>query len=150
MLAAAHTAKGAVDIRGWSDEKVRSMCILSGCDYVPSVPGVGLKRAHRYVARSQSLLMAVQLMRADKLPVPEGYDAEVRRAELTFKYQRVYDPRSMQLAFVTPLDENAPPVEDMPFIGVHLENDVARGIAVGDLDPCSYLPFDKIPVDESL
>ncbi|KAJ2788511.1 hypothetical protein GGI18_002910, partial [Coemansia linderi] len=36
----------AVDIRGWSSEQVRRMCILSGCDYLPSVPGVGLKKAH--------------------------------------------------------------------------------------------------------
>ncbi|KAJ2547332.1 Rad2 nuclease, partial [Coemansia sp. RSA 1836] len=134
------------DIGGWSDAQIRRMCILSGCDYVPSVPGVGLKRAHRYVSRSCDLRSAVQLMRNDKLAVPEGYDENVERAELTFRYQRVYDPRSRALAFVTPLDESAPPLADMPFIGVDLEQRVAHGIAVAELDPVSYLPFAQIVV----
>ncbi|KAJ2701525.1 hypothetical protein H4218_001357 [Coemansia sp. IMI 209128] len=134
----------AVDIRGWSSEQVRRMCILSGCDYLPSVPGVGLKKAHRYVARSQDLVTAVQLMRADKLPVPLGYETEVERAELTFRYQRVYDPKNKCLAFVSPLGPDAPSVEDMPFIGVQLEPHVAHGIAVARLDPFTYLPFDTV------
>ncbi|KAJ2064538.1 hypothetical protein GGI17_000865 [Coemansia sp. S146] len=131
----------AVGIKGWTNEQVRRMCILSGCDYLPSVPGVGLKKAHRYVSRSQDLRAAIQLMRGDKLLVPEEYETEVERAELTFKYQRVYDPRAKCLAFVTPLDDTAPSVEDMPFIGVQLEPHVAHGIAMAELDPFTYLPF---------
>ncbi|KAJ2826608.1 hypothetical protein GGI24_002868, partial [Coemansia furcata] len=131
----------AVDVRGWSTEQVRRMCILSGCDYVPSVPGVGLKKAHRYVARSHDIGSAVLLMRADKLSVPDEYEAEAERAELTFRFQRVYDPRAECLAFVTPLGDGAPAVEDMPFIGIELEPHVARGIAVAELDPITYLPF---------
>ncbi|KAJ2747743.1 hypothetical protein GGI20_000213 [Coemansia sp. BCRC 34301] len=136
----------SVNIGGWTNEQVRRMCILSGCDYVPSVPGVGLKKAHRYVARSCDLKMAVQLMRTDKLPVPNTYDEDVARAELTFRHQRVYDPALKALALVSPLDESSPPIDDMPFIGVHLEQSVAHGIAVAELDPVSYLPFDSVPV----
>ncbi|KAJ2427611.1 hypothetical protein GGF41_001628 [Coemansia sp. RSA 2531] len=131
----------AVDINGWTNEQLRRMCILSGCDYLPSVPGVGLKKAHRYVSRSQDLRAAVQLMRVDKLLVPEEYEVEVERAELTFRYQRVYDPRSKSLAFVSPLDDSAPSIDDMPFIGVQLEPHVAHGIAMAELDPFTYLPF---------
>ncbi|KAJ2239209.1 hypothetical protein GGI13_008099 [Coemansia sp. RSA 455] len=131
----------AVDINGWTSEQLRRMCILSGCDYLPSVPGVGLKKAHRYVSRSQDLRAAVQLMRVDKLLVPEEYEVEVERAELTFRYQRVYDPRSKSLAFVSPLDDSAPSIDDMPFIGVQLEPHVAHGIAMAELDPFTYLPF---------
>lgn len=31
---------------GWSHDDFRRMCILSGCDYLPSIPGMGLKRAY--------------------------------------------------------------------------------------------------------
>ncbi|KAJ2486799.1 Rad2 nuclease [Coemansia sp. RSA 2320] len=150
----------AVDIQGWSSAQVRRMCILSGCDYVNSVPGVGLKKAHRYVARSHDLPAAVALMRADKLPVPEGYEADVVRADLTFVYQRVYDPRTKAMACVSSSSpspssssvsggreaEGTPrvPLEDMPFIGPALDPHIAHGIALADLDPVSHLPFDTL------
>lgn len=28
------------------------MCILSGCDYLPSIPGVGLIKARQFITRS--------------------------------------------------------------------------------------------------
>lgn len=33
-------------------DKFRYMCILSGCDYLPSIPGVGLKKAREFIFRS--------------------------------------------------------------------------------------------------
>lgn len=33
-------------------DKFRYMCILSGCDYLPSVPGVGLIKARQYITRT--------------------------------------------------------------------------------------------------
>lgn len=31
-------------------DKFRYMCILSGCDYLDSIPGVGLKKAHKFIS----------------------------------------------------------------------------------------------------
>lgn len=33
-------------------DKFRYMCILSGCDYLPSIPGVGLMKARQFISRS--------------------------------------------------------------------------------------------------
>lgn len=33
-------------------DKFRYMCILSGCDYLPSVPGVGLIKARQFITRT--------------------------------------------------------------------------------------------------
>jgi len=36
----------------FSLDKFRYMCILSGCDYLPSVPGVGLVKARQFITRT--------------------------------------------------------------------------------------------------
>ncbi|KAJ2851296.1 Rad2 nuclease [Coemansia brasiliensis] len=132
----------AVDIKGWSNKRIRQMCILSGCDYAASAPGIGLKRAHRYVSRASDLPAAIKLMRADGVIIPDGYEEAVVRADLTFLYQRVYDPRIKSLVHVTPLASGAPKLEDMPFIGEMLDAQIAQQIAEGDLDPLTRKPFD--------
>ncbi|KAJ2615687.1 hypothetical protein H4S08_001133 [Coemansia sp. RSA 1365] len=132
----------AVNIKGWTDAQIRHMCILSGCDYAASAPGIGLKKAYRYVSRSSDIAMAVALMRADGVGVPEAYEDCVTRAELTFLYQRVYDPRSEMLVHVRPLATNAPPLDQMPFLGESLDSAVARDIALCEIDPFDHKPFD--------
>ncbi|KAJ1854198.1 hypothetical protein LPJ57_007440, partial [Coemansia sp. RSA 486] len=131
----------AVDVSGWSQQKLRHMCILSGCDYIASVPGVGLKKAHRYVARSPSLLMAVELMRVDRLQVPDDYEEQVTKAELTFMYQRVYDPVNKRLDHVGMLGNDAPDTKEMLFLGDMHEPKVAQDIAMGRIDPITLIPF---------
>lgn len=131
---------GGVNLAGWNDQQVRQMCILSGCDYLPSVPGVGLKRAYKYTARTKGLEDAIQLMRTEGLKVPEGYMEEVRRAELTFRYQRVYDPRSRRLAYAGGMEAEEGEGE-MPFIGKWLEPGVARDVAEAVCDPITFRPF---------
>ncbi|KAI7821843.1 PIN domain-like protein [Kickxella alabastrina] len=135
----------AVDISGWSEEKIRHMCILSGCDYAASIPGVGLKKAHRYVSRSTGLERAVGLMRDDGFDVPEGYLEEAVRADLTFRYQRVYDPDTKCIVHVTESSVGMPDVREMAFVGGHLEPHVAEGIAMARIDPITQAPFDQHP-----
>ncbi len=36
----------------FSLEKFRYMCILSGCDYLASLPGIGLAKARRFITRT--------------------------------------------------------------------------------------------------
>jgi exonuclease-1 len=36
----------------FSFDKFRYMCILSGCDYLPSLPGIGLSKACKFVTRT--------------------------------------------------------------------------------------------------
>ena len=35
-----------VQLSSFTFDKFRQMCMLSGCDYLPSVKGMGLKKAH--------------------------------------------------------------------------------------------------------
>lgn len=40
-----------LDLSRFSFKMFRQMCILAGCDYLPSIPGMGIKTAYRYVLR---------------------------------------------------------------------------------------------------
>lgn len=40
-----------IDLSRFSQSKFRHMCMLSGCDYLPSIKGMGLKTAYKYVAK---------------------------------------------------------------------------------------------------
>ena len=33
-------------------DKFRHICILSGCDYLPSLPGIGLGKARKFITKS--------------------------------------------------------------------------------------------------
>ena len=39
---------------GFNKQMLLEMCILSGCDYLQSLPGIGLKRAHALIKKFKS------------------------------------------------------------------------------------------------
>jgi exonuclease-1 len=40
-----------MDIRGFKFEYFRYMCIITGCDYLSNIHGVGIKRAHTFIQK---------------------------------------------------------------------------------------------------
>lgn len=40
-----------INMLGWTDKQFRHMTMLSGCDYLPSIFGIGLKSAYKYVRK---------------------------------------------------------------------------------------------------
>lgn len=49
-------ARGAVlSFRGFCMDMLRTVCVLAGCDFLPSVRGMGFKRAHSLVKRFKTL-----------------------------------------------------------------------------------------------
>ena len=40
-----------LNFTNFTKQMVMEMCILSGCDYLPSLPGMGVKRAHGLLRR---------------------------------------------------------------------------------------------------
>lgn len=45
-----HKVKKEMNFENFTLPMLRHMCILSGCDYLPSIPKMGLKTAHRYIS----------------------------------------------------------------------------------------------------
>ncbi|KAF7457797.1 PIN domain-like protein [Cryptosporidium felis] len=68
-------------------------CTLTGCDYVKSPQGVGIKTAMKLVHECNANLdkIILQLQELGK-KIPENYSMDVQRAVITFYHQTVYDP----------------------------------------------------------
>lgn len=91
------------------------MCILSGCDYLSNLPGIGLKKAQKALTQShwtgykviKYWSMSGSLAGAPDVPI--DYYEKFRIADLTFLYQRVYDPRTKKIVY---LSDDASAIKD--------------------------------------
>ena len=125
---------GQITLHGFTDEDFRHMAILSGCDYLPSVNGVGLITAHRLLRRFNKNISRVcwifiaalanwKVVQSLRLQVgtkvPPDYMEEFQRADLTFKHQRVFCPERECLVMWNEPDEPLPD-ETLVYIGAYL------------------------------
>lgn len=135
------TACREVSFVGWSDADFRRMAILSGCDYLSGIGGLGLKTAHRMLRKHKTVDRLVKAAQFDgKLKVPAGFMAAFDQAEKTFLYQWVFCPISNKLVNLTPLADGVN-IADMPFLGEEVPTAIALGVALGDLYPRTKLPM---------
>ncbi|KAK7757356.1 Rad2 nuclease [Diatrype stigma] len=124
-----------VSLTGWTDTEFRQMAILSGCDYLDSVPNLGLKTAYRLIRKHKTPEKAMRMLQFDgKYRFPADYPTLFRQAELTFLYQWVFCPKTNKLVNFT---EPGPEInlDEMPYIGPFVEHELAKAIATGDVNP---------------
>ncbi|EKM58030.1 uncharacterized protein PHACADRAFT_90326 [Phanerochaete carnosa HHB-10118-sp] len=97
---------GGISLLGWSDVQFRAMAILSGCDYLPSIPSVGLKTAWSLLRKHGCVENVIRALRIEgKKSIPQGYLQAFRLAEKVFLHQRVYDPLKDMLVHLSPLPD---------------------------------------------
>lgn len=134
-----------ISLIGWTDADFRRMCILSGCDYLPNIPKVGIKTAYRSMRKYKNVERVLKALQLEgHLQVPKDYLDSFKQAERTFLYQWVFCPKAQKLVNLTPLDDDVK-LEDMPYIGVEVEQELAIGVACGDLDPFTKEPINLKP-----
>ncbi|GAB0132544.1 hypothetical protein EsDP_00000977 [Epichloe bromicola] len=129
-----------VSLTGWTDTDFRRMAIMSGCDYLNGLPGVGLKTAYRMLRKSKTPERVVRLLQFDGKRVSENYLTQFYQAELTFLHQWVFCPKKKGLVHLTELDGTRT-AEEMPFIGAYVEPELATAIASGDVNPITKTPI---------
>jgi exonuclease 1 len=85
---------------------------ISGCDYLPSLKGIGLKKACLAVsdfgAASKAINTWIKWGSHGKIKIqsiPPDYPHALYRAQLAFLYQRVYNPISEKLTTLNELPE---------------------------------------------
>jgi len=63
-------------------------CILSGCDYLDSIKGIGFKKAHRLVYDNGADIKQIlkKIRREGKHLIPKDYEQTFEKALLTFKF----------------------------------------------------------------
>ncbi|KAL1891172.1 Rad2 nuclease [Sporothrix stenoceras] len=130
-----------VSLTDFSDKDFRHMAILSGCDYLEGIGNIGLKTAYRMIRKHKTIEKVVRMLQFDgKYKVSENYMAAFRQAELTFLHQRVFCPVKQELVLLSE-PTNGIDVEEMRFIGHKIDHDIARGVAVGSLNPMTKEPI---------
>ncbi|KAK6123068.1 hypothetical protein DH2020_043187 [Rehmannia glutinosa] len=124
------------------------MCVLAGCDFLPSVPGVGIAKAYNYVAKYLNIDRVISVLKFEKgKQVPEDYPKTFKEAMIVFQHARVYDKVSKQLKPLKPF----PPEllqcqnEELDFLGPDIPSSLAIAIAEGNLDPCTMEAFNHYP-----
>ncbi|XP_062016654.1 exonuclease 1 [Rosa rugosa] len=126
---------------GFTKQMVLEMCILSGCDYLQSLPGMGLKRAHALIKKFTSYDKVIKHLKYSTVSVPPLYEESFKKAIMTFQHQRVYDPVSQDIVHLSDLSVDVE--ENLDFLGPSIPQHIAKGIADGDLDPFTNMPFQQ-------
>ncbi len=95
-----------ISLVGWSDVQFRAMAILSGCDYLPSIHGIGLKTACSLLRNWKTVEQVIKILMIEgKKSVPKDYLRQYEKAEKCFLHQRVYCPLSEKLEHLAQVDE---------------------------------------------
>ncbi len=131
------------------------MCITSGCDYLPSLHGVGLGKALKFWSRvtdpelTRVLRRIPAYLNMHQLKVDREYVTGFVRAERTFLYQLVFDTRTRRMRPLTeyPSGED---LGDLSFAGEMIEDDLAFQVALGNVDLRTLRPVRDFDPDRAM
>ncbi|EOY27856.1 5'-3' exonuclease family protein isoform 1 [Theobroma cacao] len=133
---------------GFTKQMLLEMCILSGCDYLQSLSGMGLKRAHALMKKFKSYDKVIKHLRYSSVSIPPLYEESFKKAIFTFQHQRVYDPIIEDVVHLSDISDNIG--DDLDFLGPSIPQHIAQGIARGDLDPFTQMPFQGVSYSSQL
>lgn len=125
-------------------EKFRRICILSGCDYLDNLHGIGLSKARKFMLLTEETDLRKALpkipsyLNMKKLTILPDYIEGFLKAEATFKHMFVYDPLKREMTRLNPLGESDSEVENCSNAGELLENATAYQLALGNLNPRTF------------
>ncbi|XP_034125471.1 exonuclease 1 [Drosophila guanche] len=131
-------------------DKFRRMCILSGCDYLDSLPGIGLAKACKFMLKTEQDDMRIALkkipsyLNMSKLEVDDDYIENFMKAEATFKHMFIYNPLQRRMERLCALEEYSTDVSYCSNAGTLLEDShLALHLALGNLNPFSLKKLDS-------
>ncbi|KAK8686717.1 hypothetical protein V6N13_125737 [Hibiscus sabdariffa] len=130
--------------RNFDKELFTGMCVLAGCDFLPSVPGIGIVKAHSLVSKYRNLDRVLSVLKIEKgSQMPEDYSKSFKEAVAVFQHARIYDAEIKELKHLKPLTEQLLQYLDvgLDFLGPEIPPSVAAAIAEGKLDPTTMEAF---------
>ena len=132
----------------FSFDKFRYMCIMSGCDYLASLPGIGLGKAKSFWQKvtnpdlSNVLRKIPAYLKMPQISVSQDYIDRFIRANNTFLYQLVFDPVTRTERPVTPYPQSLN-IDSLTYCGSYSPPHTALQMALGNMNI-----FTKIQVDD--
>lgn len=133
---------------GLDFNKFKRMCILSGCDYLASLTGVGLKKAQKFfsLCKTNNIEKALpelpRILNMKKLVVPKEYVAKFVEAENVFDHQLIYCPREKKLRPFTEYGENSDK-EALDYAGSYFDETLALNFVFGNVNFKTMEIFDS-------
>ncbi|XP_065358612.1 exonuclease 1 [Calliphora vicina] len=135
--------------------KFRRMCILSGCDYLDSLQGIGLKKACKFILTTEEDDMTKALkkipsyLKMKQLVVTDEYVESFLKAEATFKHMFIYNPLERRMERLNELDEFNTDESHCSNAGSLLDNEEqAFQLALGNLNPFTLKQLDDWHPDQ--
>ncbi|XP_055852492.1 exonuclease 1 [Episyrphus balteatus] len=136
-------------------DKFRTMCILSGCDYLDSLPGIGLAKACKFVLMTEeddmrrALPKIPQYLNKRSLEVNGDYVENFLKADATFKHMYVYNPLERRMQRLNDLEIFKTDERYCSNAGEPLDDGIAFQLALGNLNPFSLKVLDTWSPDHS-
>lgn len=133
----------------------RRFCILSGCDFLPNLRGIGLVKAKKFfsiVPSDCSLNVLYDMptkLKSKTLVVDEEYVEGFKQAEQAFNHELVFDPRTRTLVRLNNLPSNLKE-NDMDFAGSVFKVESIMDFVFGGLDYKTLKPIDSWVESRSL
>ncbi|CCH43989.1 Exonuclease 1 [Wickerhamomyces ciferrii] len=122
------------------DSQLIMVACLSGCDYTSGVPGVGIVTAFKLVKRLGTMDKCLMSLRLEgKSNVPQGFQLEYKKADLSFRFQRVFNPITNEISTLNEVPQLMKSDEELlpECIGPLHDNDIHFKVAMAELDPIS-------------
>ncbi|XP_019065965.1 exonuclease 1 isoform X2 [Fukomys damarensis] len=138
----------------FTEEKFRYMCILSGCDYLSSLRGIGLAKACKVLRLSNNpdivkVIKKIGHYLKMNITVPEDYIKGFIRANNTFLYQLVFDPVKRKLVPLNAYEDDIDP-ETLTYAGQYIDDSTALQIALGNKDINTFEQIDDYNPDTAM
>ncbi|PON62149.1 XPG/Rad2 endonuclease [Parasponia andersonii] len=134
--------------QNFDKELLTGMCVLAGCDFLPSVPGIGIAKSYAFVYKYRNLDRVLSVLKLEKgTQMPEDYPKSFREALAVFQHAQIYDVDMKKLMHMRPIPEKLLQSLDgeLDFLGPEVPPSIATAIAEGNLDPVSMEAFDHFP-----
>ncbi|XP_045148774.1 exonuclease 1 isoform X2 [Echinops telfairi] len=138
----------------FTEEKFRYMCILSGCDYLSSLRGIGLAKACKLLrlANNPDIVKVIKKIGhylKMNIKVPDDYIKGFIQANNTFLYQLVFDPIKRRLIPLTAYEDDVDP-ETLSYAGWYIDDSIALQIALGNKDINTFEQIDDYSPDTAM
>lgn len=107
-----------------SHDNFTMACILSGCDYLESMKGMGLKTALDYVKNINDLEDLKNSISSNKKfddQFTEEYETDFKDAYYAFKYQRIWDSRLLRSTTLHKMENHISSDEVYKVIGQEID-----------------------------
>ena len=131
------------EIASLSNQMLLEACVLAGCDYLPSIPRMGIRTAIKKISLYRTGEAAIEGLKAEKKwEIPDNYKEDFKNACQIFRQQRVFDPISKKTVGV--FDECK-----SDLAGPDLGNEIAINIAYGKINSKTLEPFDPNEIIDS-